>query len=59
MLNANWSARVEWLYIDLGNVASALSTAGSIPGVQTTVWSRSESYNEVRFGIDYKFAAGR
>ncbi len=53
-LNANWSAKAEWLYVDLGTINSSLATAGSV-GVQTTTWSRSERYDELRLGLNYKF----
>jgi outer membrane immunogenic protein len=58
-LSTNWSAKAEWLYIDLGTINNSLTTAGSglgIPlGLQTTTWSRSERYDELRIGVNYKF----
>jgi outer membrane immunogenic protein len=53
-LSANWSAKAEWLYIDLGKINSSLTTAGT-PGLQTTSWSRNERYDELRVGLNYKF----
>jgi opacity protein-like surface antigen len=58
-LSTNWSAKAEWLYIDLGTINNSLTTAGSglgIPlGLQTTTWSRSERYDELHIGVNYKF----
>jgi outer membrane immunogenic protein len=63
MLSANWSVKGEWLHIDLGNNNSSFSTAGFRfsgggvgPSVQTTSWSRSEAYDVLRIGLNYKFA---
>jgi outer membrane immunogenic protein len=53
-LSTNWSAKAEWLYIDLGTISNSLSTAGTF-GLQTTTWSRSERYDELRIGVNYKF----
>jgi opacity protein-like surface antigen len=53
-LSTNWSAKAEWLYIDLGTINNSLSTAGTF-GLQTTTWSRSERYDELRIGVNYKF----
>lgn len=49
----NWSARLEWLHIDLGTITDAFATVGT--GVETTVWSRSERYDVIRVGLDYRF----
>jgi outer membrane immunogenic protein len=55
-LSANWSAKAEWLYIDLGTINNSLTTAGSPgTGFQTTAWSRTERYDELRVGVNYKF----
>lgn len=58
MLSPNWSARAEWLHIDLGTITNALPTAGlslGVPSVQTAIWSRSESADEFRLGLNYSF----
>jgi outer membrane immunogenic protein len=57
-IDRNWSARLEWLHIDLGNITSTLTTAGALLGTtttSTTVWSRSERYDVIRVGVDYRF----
>jgi opacity protein-like surface antigen len=54
MLWSNWSARVEWLYADLGTISAALPTAGTT-GIQTAVWSRTERFNAVRLGLNYHY----
>jgi outer membrane immunogenic protein len=58
----NWSTRIEWLHIDLGNIGSSFTTNGSstpvlaaVPSTQTTVWSRSERYDVFRVGLNYRF----
>jgi len=43
-LNQAWSAKAEYLYVDLGN------RLYSITGVQNGIWS-----NMVRFGVNYHF----
>ena len=54
MLATNWSVRAEWLHIDLGSINGSLPTAGS-SGIQTAVWSRTERFDEFRFGLNYLF----
>jgi outer membrane immunogenic protein len=53
----NWFARVEWLHINLGTISNALTTVGVV-GTQTTIWSRTEQYDEIRLGLDYRFLGG-
>ncbi len=61
MFAPNWTLRGEWLHIDLGTITNSLSTAGSVnggftpAGVQTTVWSRSEKFDEFRAAVNFKF----
>jgi outer membrane immunogenic protein len=58
-IDRNWSARIEWLHIDLGNIDSSLTVNGNTigtPDTQTAVWSRSERYDVIRVGFDYLFA---
>ena len=54
MLARNWSARAEWLHIDLGTITASLPTAGTA-GAQTAVWSRTQSFDEFRLGLNYLF----
>ncbi len=56
-LQGNWALRLEWLHIDLGTVSNSFSTNGLIlgtPSVETTAWSRTERYDVIRAGIDYR-----
>jgi len=54
LLSRNWSARAEWLHVDLGTITDSLPTAGS-SGTQTAIWSRNESFDEFRLGLSYLF----
>jgi outer membrane immunogenic protein len=60
-IDRNWSARLEWLHIDLGTITSTFTTPGVINGhgatTSTTVWSRNERYDVLRVGLDYRFGA--
>jgi hypothetical protein len=56
-VGGNWSARVEWLHFDLGTITDSFATVGA-PGVQTTVWSRSNQYDVIRVGLDYRLWKG-
>jgi outer membrane immunogenic protein len=62
MLSRNWSARAEWLHIDLGTISNSLPTTGGNthfilinPIIQTAIWSRNESFDEFRLGLNYLF----
>jgi outer membrane immunogenic protein len=55
MLSPNWSVKAEWLYVDLGTLTNTFSTLGSTGGTESVVWSRSEHYNIVRVGLNYRF----
>lgn len=57
-IDGNWFARAEWLHIDLGDVTSSVSTAGFAGSTQTFSWSRSERFDQIRFGLDYQFWHG-
>lgn len=57
-LDAHWSARLEWLHIELGSNDNALSSNGTAFSTQTTTWSRSERYDIIRVGVDYRFWSG-
>jgi outer membrane immunogenic protein len=59
-IDRNWSARLEWLHIDLGNITSTLATPGQVGATSTTsttVWSRNERYDVLRVGLDYRFGS--
>jgi outer membrane immunogenic protein len=52
MLTANWSARVEYLYLDFGKVSSSWD----FPAIPATVNSSTRFYdNIVRVGLNYRF----
>jgi outer membrane immunogenic protein len=62
MLSRNWSGRAEWLHIDLGSISDSLPTMGGNPNFifpnsifQTAIWSRNESFDEFRIGLNYLF----
>jgi outer membrane immunogenic protein len=58
MFAANWSAKIEYLYMDLGRVSSTASfpTAAGIP-IGISLNSRITD-NIIRAGINYNFSAG-
>lgn len=49
----NWTARIEYLYVDLGNMSCGAGNCSSLVSPTTTTVSLTE--NVVRAGIDYKF----
>ncbi|MFY9840790.1 MAG: outer membrane beta-barrel protein [Xanthobacteraceae bacterium] len=55
MLARNWTARAEFLYVDLGTISNALPTVGNSGGIQTASWSRNETFDEFRLGVSYLF----
>ena len=55
MLTPNWTAKVEWLHVDLGTVANALTLFPGDIGPQTVSWSRTVRFELLRFGVNYKF----
>lgn len=59
MVGANWTAKVEYLYIDLGNVAGSLITPITAPsGAPVTVrYSSHITDNILRVGFNYRFGA--
>jgi outer membrane immunogenic protein len=53
MFARNWSAKVEYLYLDLGNV-SAIGHSATVPSVAAAyTWKTQE--NIVRAGVNYHF----
>lgn len=64
MLDPNWSIKAEWLHVDLGNMSNTLSTIGDSggvppPTVQSAVWSRDETFDIFRVGVNYKLYTPR
>ena len=61
MLMGNWSAKVEYLYYDLGKVSSATSLIANAPGFASPTWvvnaQSSTRFNGsiARVGLDYHF----
>jgi outer membrane immunogenic protein len=56
-ITRNWSAKAEYLYVDLGSISGTPTTIGYLnPGVPVT-HSHATDFNEniVRGGINYKF----
>jgi outer membrane immunogenic protein len=58
MFSANWSAKIEYLYLDMGSISNSvvLPTAGGFP-LGANVTSRITD-NIIRAGINYHFSAG-
>ncbi|BAL75451.1 outer membrane protein [Bradyrhizobium cosmicum] len=54
----NWSARLEYLYVDLGTVSGSLATpAIALSGAPLVVGYRSHvTDNILRFGVNYRFS---
>jgi outer membrane immunogenic protein len=56
---ANWSAKLEYLYVDLGSVSNSYSVAGT-PGLFYTIASTSNLHDHiVRAGLNYRFGGDR
>jgi len=53
MLTANWTARVEYLHVDLGTISNTLNLPLSAP--QSVNWSHKVTEDIVRVGANYKF----
>ncbi len=53
----NWTARVEYLYVDLGTYSGTCSSAGCLAATGTTgiPFSVNLTENLVRAGVDFKF----
>jgi outer membrane immunogenic protein len=54
MLSANWTARAEWLHVEVGTITDALNILGA-GGPQSATWSRTVRYDVLRFGVNYRF----
>lgn len=57
VVSGNWTARLEYLYIDLGNVSGAFVTPaiGSSGGFLTSRYSSHITDNILRVGLNYRF----
>ncbi|MGT2441184.1 outer membrane protein [Bradyrhizobium betae] len=57
MLSRNWSARAEYLHVDIGTVSDKVSLApdNCLGGSCGASWSRSQRYDIGRIGFSYKF----
>ncbi|MCW3477836.1 outer membrane beta-barrel protein [Rhodovastum sp. RN2-1] len=57
MFARNWTARLEYLYVDLGSVSGSLATALPALGGGTLVstYSSRVTDNILRLGVNYKF----
>jgi outer membrane immunogenic protein len=52
----NWTARVEYLYVDLGKEDNAWSCSGTCPPDRIDLAGRKDAhFNVVRVGVNYKF----
>jgi outer membrane immunogenic protein len=57
MLAANWTARAEYLHVDLGTVTNTHNIVGGLVVAQSVTWSRRVTYDTVRGALSYKFGA--
>ena len=57
VIGGNWTARIEYLYIDLGNVSGSFVTPLIAPSgaFATSSYSSHITDNIVRVGVNYKF----
>jgi outer membrane immunogenic protein len=62
VIGGNWTAKLEYLYVDLGRVSGAFGTtipafgAGVVPsGTLTSYYSSRITDNVLRVGVNYKF----
>jgi outer membrane immunogenic protein len=59
VVSGNWTAKLEYLYVDLGDVSGAFVTAvaGLSGGVLTSRYSSHVTDNILRVGLNYRWAA--
>jgi outer membrane immunogenic protein len=61
-LGGGWSAKLEYLYIDLGKTELTSATAVNVAGVGTVIATASQTFrttdNIVRVGLNYKWGPG-
>jgi outer membrane immunogenic protein len=58
-MGGGWSARVEYLYLDLGRVSGVFTSAVAAPGAASTLVGSLNSHvtdSIVRAGLNYKFS---
>jgi outer membrane immunogenic protein len=58
VISGNWTARLEYLYVDLGNVSGSFATPLIAPSgaFATSSYSSHITDNILRVGVNYKFA---
>jgi outer membrane immunogenic protein len=58
VISGNWTAKIEYLYIDLGNISGSFVTPLTAPSgaFATSSFSSHITDNIVRVGVNYKFA---
>jgi outer membrane immunogenic protein len=58
VISGNWTAKLEYLYIDLGNVSGSFATPLIAPSgaFATSSYSSHITDNIVRVGINYRFS---
>jgi outer membrane immunogenic protein len=54
VISGPWTAKVEYLYVDLGNVSNNFTFAG-LPGAPVVTTSSHVTDNIVRVGVNYRF----
>jgi outer membrane immunogenic protein len=54
VISGPWTAKVEYLYVDLGNVSNNFTFAG-LPGAPVVTTSSHVTDNIVRVGLNYRF----
>jgi outer membrane immunogenic protein len=60
VISGNWTAKLEYLYVDLGNVSGTFITPVIAPsgGFLTSSYSSHITDNILRVGLNYKFGPG-
>ena len=58
VISGNWTAKLEYLYVDLGNVSGSFATSLIAPSgsLATSSYSSHITDNILRVGVNYKFA---
>jgi outer membrane immunogenic protein len=54
-ISSNWSAKLEYLYIDLGTVSSTFAPVGVLPALTPVAFSSHVTDNILRVGLNYHF----
>jgi outer membrane immunogenic protein len=59
-LGGNWTAKLEYLYVDLGRTSGSFATTiGALGGgTLTSSYSSHVTDNVLRVGLNYKFTSG-